>query len=53
MIGVCAEIGQNRIRGGWGVKKTQKNIGHYLLDVLWCQPIKLIQVVSTSDFHEY
>ena len=23
-IGACAEIGQNRIRGGWGVKKTQK-----------------------------
>jgi hypothetical protein len=25
----------------------------YVLDVLWCQPIKLIQVVSTSEFHEY
>ena len=25
----------------------------YLLDVLWGQPIKLIQVVSTSEFHEY
>ena len=25
----------------------------YLLDVLWCQPIKLIHVVSTSEFHEY
>ena len=24
-----------------------------LRDVLWGQPIKLIQVVSTSDFHEY
>ena len=23
------------------------------LDVLWCQPIKLIQVVSNSEFHEY
>ena len=23
-----------------------------LLDVLWCQPIKLIQVVSTLEFHE-
>ena len=23
------------------------------LDVLWCQPIKLIHVVSTSEFHEY
>ena len=26
---------------------------HYCLDVLWCQPIKLIHVVSTSEFHEY
>ena len=25
----------------------------YLLDVLWGQPIKLIQVVSTSELHEY
>ena len=25
----------------------------YLLDVLWCQQIKPIQVVSTSEFHEY
>ena len=25
----------------------------YLLDVLWGQPIMLIQVVSTSEFHEY
>ena len=23
-IGACAEIGQNRIRGGWGVKKHKK-----------------------------
>ena len=23
-IGTSAEIGQNRIRGGWGVKKTHK-----------------------------
>ena len=26
---------------------------HYVLDVLWCQPIKLIQIISTSEFHEY
>ena len=26
---------------------------HYAVDVLWCQPIKLIQVVFTSEFHEY
>ena len=25
----------------------------YVLDVLWGQLIKLIQVVSTSEFHEY
>ena len=24
-----------------------------VIDVLWCQPIKLIHVVSTSEFHEY
>jgi hypothetical protein len=28
-------------------------IGTYLLDVLWGQQIKLIQVVSTLEFHEY
>ena len=26
---------------------------HYRLDVLWGKPIKLIQVVATSEFHEY
>ena len=25
----------------------------YVLDVLWYQPIKLIHVVSTSEYHEY
>ena len=25
----------------------------YIVDVLWCQPIKLIQVVSSTEFHEY
>ena len=25
----------------------------YIVDVLWCQPIKLIHVVSTLEFHEY
>jgi hypothetical protein len=29
------------------------HIDTYLVDVLWCQPIKLIQVVSTSEFHKY
>ena len=24
----------------------------YIVDVLWCQPIKLIQVASTSESHE-
>ena len=28
-------------------------VATYVLDVLWGQPIKLIQVVSTSEFHEY
>jgi hypothetical protein len=25
----------------------------YMLDVLWGQPIKLIQAISTSQFHDY
>ena len=29
------------------------NCNTYLIDVLWGQPIKLIQVVSTLEFHEY
>ena len=33
--------------------KTCFMVNSYLLDVLWGQPIKLIQVVSTSEFHEY
>ena len=28
-------------------------VSTYLIDVLWCQPIKLIHIVSTSEFHEY
>ena len=40
----------NTIRLMGGGQRTGK---HYLLDVLWCEPIKLIQVVSTSEFHEY
>ena len=30
-----------------------KHKGQCTVDVLWGQPIKLIQVVSTSEFHEY
>ena len=29
-IGACAEIGQNRIRGGLGGQKNSKNVGHHL-----------------------
>ena len=32
---------------------TRANTKYYLLDVLWGQPIKLIQVVSSSEFYEY
>ena len=42
-------------RKGW-VNKVSKILYIsiiYTLDVLWCQPIKLIQVVSTSEYHEY
>ena len=37
------------------IRQMQKDkfIGKYVLDVLWGQPIKLIQVVSTSESHEY
>ena len=28
-------------------------VSTYDIDVLWGQPIMLIQVVSTSEFHEY
>ena len=33
--------------------KISPKYGGSLIDVLWCQPIKLVQVVSTSEFHEY
>ena len=35
------------------LEENKKSLGKYILDVLWCQPIKLIHVVSTSEFHEY
>ena len=34
-------------------KFMTKNLWNCTVDVLWGQPIKLIQVVSTSKFHEY
>ena len=37
-----------------GQMKTIKDTLLYQIsDVLWCQPIKLIHVVSTSEFHKY
>ena len=36
---------------GWGGYALGNST--YRVDVLWCQLIKLIQVVSTSEFHEY
>ena len=33
--------------------RIQWFLNYYLLDVLWCQPIKQIQFFSTSVFHEY
>jgi hypothetical protein len=38
---------------GANISLGLKIVHKYLLDVLWFQPIKLIQVVSTSEFHEY
>ena len=40
----------------WSTKKQafpMTQLLKYLLDILWGQPIKLIQVVSTSKFPEY
>ena len=39
----------------WTEQKERDSmyVVYYILDVLWGQPIKLIQVVSTSEFHEY
>ena len=37
---------------GQPLKIVQRHMAHPV-DVLWCQLIKLIQVVSTSEFHEY
>ena len=34
-------------------KCTSAVVTRYAVDVLWGQPIKLIQVVSTSEFHKY
>ena len=28
-------------------------VSMYILDVLWCQPTKLIHIAFTSEFHEY
>ena len=32
--------------------KNTTTASNYILDVLWGQPMKLIQVVSTSELHE-
>ena len=34
-------------------KESLQSMVYYILDVLCCQQIKLFQVVSTSEFHEY
>ena len=41
-IGACAEIGQNRIRGGWGVKKSQKTS-----DIIYVRSL----ILSTDKRH--
>ena len=39
----------------WKIVAYSKNVSstRYVLDVLCCQQIKLFQVVTTSEFHEY
>ena len=39
-IGAWAEIGQNGIRGGWGVKKTQKTS-----DIIYARSLILLQLL--------
>ena len=34
-----------------GRQAERQPVSHYTVHVLWCHPIKLIQVVSTSEFH--
>ena len=46
-------IGAINVSHTKGLIITQFATASYLLDVLWCQPIKLIHIVSTSEFHEY
>ena len=36
-----------------GRTKVQFEVSQYVLDVLWCQPFKLMQAVPTSESHEY
>ena len=40
--GTCAEIGQNRIRGGWGVKKSHKTS-----DIIYVR--SLIKIISRAE----
>ena len=54
------QVQKHQRRGGKGKKKKKTTIfsvklqlhTHSILDVLWGQPIKLIQVASTSELHE-
>ena len=39
--------------GNEAKEETDCVLSYGQVDVLWGQPIKLIQVVSTSEFHEY
>ena len=47
--------GQNSIQFNAPKKRlhNRTDTSTYIVDVLWGQPIKLIQVVFTSEFHEY
>ena len=48
-IGACAEIGQNRIRGGWGVKKSQKTS-----DIIYVRSLRsMFGVLGLYNFATY
>ena len=44
---------QGTPRDSKSLEPHPNSLQYPLIDVLWGQPIKLIQVVSTSEFHEY
>ena len=51
--GSALMLSKRKKRAGAAEGIIHISFGQYIVDVLWCQPIKLIGVVSASEFHEY